>query len=164
MLPMKQSNSFLCKHTHYVHLMCDILVNAVRGFQSFSIQNNNNVLQGRFNKSSPSWLVLWEHLSLWPPDSAAPPSGGGGGGGGGTHLDYIIVILLFIKRLSSLWRLKCTGIIEKGPQSVSFIERFFSNVLYQKFYCTKIYFLQYFMHLAHMLVTARCSCASHLGT
>ena len=36
-----------------------------------------------------------------------------------------LVILLFIERLSSLQRLKCTGIIEKGPQSVSFIERFF---------------------------------------
>ena len=34
----------------------------------------------------------------------------------------------FIERLSSLWRLKCTSIIEKGPQSVSFIERFFSIV------------------------------------
>ena len=32
----------------------------------------------------------------------------------------------FIESLSSLWRLKCTSInIEKGPQSVSFIERFF---------------------------------------
>ena len=28
------------------------------------------------------------------------------------------VILLFIERLSSLRMLKCTGIIEKGPQSV----------------------------------------------
>ena len=26
-------------------------------------------------------------------------------------------VLLFIERLSSLWRLKCTGIIERGPQS-----------------------------------------------
>ena len=34
-------------------------------------------------------------------------------------------ILSFIERLSSLRRLKCTSIIEKGPQSVSFIERFF---------------------------------------
>ena len=34
-------------------------------------------------------------------------------------------ILSFIERLSSLWRLKCTSIIEKGPQSVPFIERFF---------------------------------------
>ena len=34
-------------------------------------------------------------------------------------------ILFFIERLSSLWRLKCIAIIEKGPQSVSFIERFF---------------------------------------
>ena len=37
-------------------------------------------------------------------------------------------ILSFIERLSSLWRLKSTSIIEKGPQSVyiyvSFIERF----------------------------------------
>ena len=39
---------------------------------------------------------------------------------------------------------------------------FIQSVLYQKFYCTKIYFLQYFMHVAHMLDTARCSCASHL--
>ena len=31
----------------------------------------------------------------------------------------------FIERLSSLRRLKCTSIIEKGPKSVSFIERFF---------------------------------------
>ena len=29
----------------------------------------------------------------------------------------------FIEKLSSLWRLKCTSIIEKGPQSVSFIEK-----------------------------------------
>ena len=36
----------------------------------------------------------------------------------------------FIERLSSLWRLKCTSIIEKGPQSVSFIETFFYCVLY----------------------------------
>ena len=34
-------------------------------------------------------------------------------------------ILSFIERLSSLWRLKCTSIIEKGCQTVSFIERFF---------------------------------------
>ena len=34
-------------------------------------------------------------------------------------------ILFFIERLSSLWRLKCTSIIEKGAQSVSFIERFY---------------------------------------
>ena len=40
----------------------------------------------------------------------------------------------FIKRLSSLWRLKCTSAIEKGPQSVSFIERFcFYCVLYLEF-------------------------------
>ena len=31
----------------------------------------------------------------------------------------------FIERLSFLQRLKCTSITEKGPQSVSFIERFF---------------------------------------
>ena len=37
-------------------------------------------------------------------------------------------ILSFIERLSSLWRLKCTSVIEEGPQSVSFIERFFSIV------------------------------------
>ena len=30
----------------------------------------------------------------------------------------------FIERLSSLWRLKCTSTIEKGPQSVSFIESY----------------------------------------
>ena len=47
-----------------------------------------------------------------------------------------------IERLSSLWRLKCTNIIEKGAQSVSFIERFFFNfvsfiqsVHYRRFYC-----------------------------
>ena len=34
-------------------------------------------------------------------------------------------IVSFIERLSSLWRLKCTSIIENRPQSVSFIERFF---------------------------------------
>ena len=34
-------------------------------------------------------------------------------------------ILSFIERLSSVWRLKCTSIMEMGPQSVSFIERFF---------------------------------------
>ena len=33
-------------------------------------------------------------------------------------------ILSFIERLSSLRRLKSTSKIEKGPQSVSFIERF----------------------------------------
>ena len=50
----------------------------------------------------------------------------------------------YMERLSSLWRL----LIEKGHQSVSFIERFFycvliendwemiGNVLYQRFYCT----------------------------
>ena len=32
-------------------------------------------------------------------------------------------LLFFIERLSSLWGLKCTSIIEKGPQIVSFIER-----------------------------------------
>ena len=37
-------------------------------------------------------------------------------------------ILSFIERLSSLWRLRCTSVIEKGPQIVSSIERFF-------FYC-----------------------------
>ena len=37
-------------------------------------------------------------------------------------------ILSFIERLSSLRRLKCTSIIEKGPQSASFIER-------RLFYC-----------------------------
>ena len=34
-------------------------------------------------------------------------------------------ILSFIEKLSSIRGLKCTSIIEKGPQSVSFIERFF---------------------------------------
>ena len=43
--------------------------------------------------------------------------------------------LSFIERLSSLWRLKCTSIIEKGPQSVSFIERLFSL---RKLKCTSI--------------------------
>ena len=33
-------------------------------------------------------------------------------------------ILFFIERLSSLLGLKCASIIEKGPQIVSFIERF----------------------------------------
>ena len=76
------------------------------------------------------------------------------------------VFLFFIERLSSLQRSKCTGIIEKGPQSVSFIESFFPissfiwSVLYQN--RIKIIFLQHFMHLAHMLGAARCSCASHL--
>ena len=45
----------------------------------------------------------------------------------------------FIERLSSLWRLKCTGIIEKGPRSVSFIERFFTlfkmSIISERFYC-----------------------------
>ena len=43
------------------------------------------------------------------------------------NLDIILGpgILSFIERLSFLWRLKCTSIIEKGPQSVSFIERWF---------------------------------------
>ena len=52
---------------------------------------------------------------------------------------------------------------------MSFIERFFPivffirSVLYQNFYCTKMYFLQYFMHLAaDMLDVARCNCTSHL--
>ena len=39
-------------------------------------------------------------------------------------------ILFLIERLSSLQRLKCSGIIEKGPQSVSFIERLFYCILY----------------------------------
>ena len=34
----------------------------------------------------------------------------------------------FTERLSSLRRLKCTSITEKGPQSVSFIERFLFRV------------------------------------
>ena len=34
-------------------------------------------------------------------------------------------ILSFIERLSSLQRLNCASVIEKGPQSVSFIERIF---------------------------------------
>ena len=38
--------------------------------------------------------------------------------------------MFLIERLSFLQRLKCTGIIEKGPPSVSFIERFFYHVLY----------------------------------
>ena len=46
-------------------------------------------------------------------------------------------ILSFIERLSSLWWLKCTRIIEKGSQSVS--ERFnnlsfIQSVHYQRFY------------------------------
>ena len=41
-----------------------------------------------------------------------------------------LVIFPFIERLSSLRRLKCTSIIEKGPQSVSFIEKVF--FLYSK--------------------------------
>ena len=39
----------------------------------------------------------------------------------------------FIERLSSLWRLKCTSVIDLGPQNVSFIERlFFYCVLYSE--------------------------------
>ena len=34
-------------------------------------------------------------------------------------------ILSFLERLSSLRRIECTVIIEKGPQSVSLIQRFF---------------------------------------
>ena len=37
-------------------------------------------------------------------------------------------ILSFVERLSSLRLKYCTSIIEKGPQIVSFIERFFSIV------------------------------------
>ena len=33
-----------------------------------------------------------------------------------------------MERLCSFWMLKCTSTKEKGPQSVSFIERFFSIV------------------------------------
>ena len=33
----------------------------------------------------------------------------------------------FLERLSSLRRLKCTSVIKKGPQSVSFIERLSLN-------------------------------------
>ena len=40
-----------------------------------------------------------------------------------THLGP--AISSFIERLSSLQRLKCTSIIEKGHKSVPFIERFF---------------------------------------
>ena len=49
-------------------------------------------------------------------------------------------ILSFIPRLSCLWRLKYTSIIEKGPQIVSFIVNFFfycvlySECPFQKFY------------------------------
>ena len=39
------------------------------------------------------------------------------------------------REVFSLWRLKCTSIIEKGPQSVSFIERLFSLL---KLKCTSI--------------------------
>ena len=31
----------------------------------------------------------------------------------------------FVEGLSSIWRLKCTRMIEKGPQLMSFIESFF---------------------------------------
>ena len=58
-------------------------------------------------------------------------------------------ILSFIERLSFLRRLKCTSIIEKGPQSVSFIiytdRGFFSIVSfiqivhYQRFYSYETY-------------------------
>ena len=46
-----------------------------------------------------------------------------------------------MERLSSFWMLKCTSTKEKGPHSVSFIERYFLlchsfSVLYQRFYCT----------------------------
>ena len=43
----------------------------------------------------------------------------------GTSEELEAAILSFVERLSSLRRLKCTSIIEKGPQSVSFIERLF---------------------------------------
>ena len=33
-----------------------------------------------------------------------------------------------MERLSCFWMFKCTSTKEKGPQSVSFIERFFSIV------------------------------------
>ena len=47
-------------------------------------------------------------------------------------------ILSFIEKLSSLRRLKCTSIIEKGPQSLSFTERFSIvwSVHYWRFCCT----------------------------
>ena len=63
---------------------------------------------------------------------------------GSTVMDTLgPAILPFIERLSSLRRLKCTSIIEKGPQSVSFIvASFIQSVLYQKnlptYLCTYI--------------------------
>ena len=41
----------------------------------------------------------------------------------------------FLERLSSLQRLKCTSIIEKGPQSLSFIEKLSSL---RRLKCTSI--------------------------
>ena len=37
---------------------------------------------------------------------------------------FVTSQFVLIERLSFLWKVKCTSIIEKGPQSVSFIERF----------------------------------------
>ena len=33
------------------------------------------------------------------------------------------ILFFILERLSSLWRIKCTSIIEKGPLNVSFIGR-----------------------------------------
>ena len=65
------------------------------------------------------------------------------------------VILSFIERLSSLQRLKCTSIIEKGLKVCPLYVReyFFYCVLYQRFYCRP----------CHALVSSRCMlclCAS----
>ena len=53
------------------------------------------------------------------------------------NLQFNIHFLLYnyIERLFSLRRLKCTSIIEKGPQSLSFTERFFPIVQSVRFYC-----------------------------
>ena len=37
---------------------------------------------------------------------------------------------VLIERLSYLWSLKCTNVIQKRHQSVSFVERFFNCVLH----------------------------------
>ena len=52
----------------------------------------------------------------------------------------------FIRRLSSLQRLKCTSIMENGPRSASFIERFFSIVL--SVFCRRLYCTHFSRRLA----------------
>ena len=47
--------------------------------------------------------------------------------------------LSFIERLSSLWMLKCTSIIEKRPLSVSFIARFIVSFIWSVHYKVLLY-------------------------